>query len=251
MSWKGLAIGGSIGWFVGGPLGALLGAAFGQHLEHEMTKKGTPRTRRTANVPPDRSMVFCASAAAMLAKLAKADGQVTRNEIAAVEAAFSRLGFRAGARAYAISVFRKAKDDSHSIYEYAQEFAAAVPSLEIRELFYGLLWDLARADGRVGPAERRILHDIPMALRIRVGWFHVYDEPETPRNALADAYATLGVEAGASDEDVKRAYREKAKKCHPDVLRAQGLPDEMIGRATEQMKRVNAAWAAIRNARGI
>ena len=63
----------------------------------------------------------------------------------------------------------------------------------------------------------------------------------------------LGREPGfsASDEEIRRVYREKAKKYHPDALRAQGLPEEMISRAAEQMKKVNAAWSAIRSARGM
>ena len=72
-----------------------------------------------------------------------------------------------------------------------------------------------------------------------------------PRDKLAEAYSILGVSASASDDAVKKAYREKAKKYHPDTLRAQGLPDEMVGKATEQMARVNAAWAEIKAARGI
>ena len=51
--------------------------------------------------------------------------------------------------------------------------------------------------------------------------------------------------------ELKRKYRELAKKNHPDALRAQGLPEEMIGKATERMSRINAAWATIREARGI
>ena len=51
--------------------------------------------------------------------------------------------------------------------------------------------------------------------------------------------------------ELKRKYRELAKKNHPDALRAQGLPKEMIGKATERMSRINAAWATIREARGI
>jgi len=46
---------------------------------------------------------------------------------------------------------------------------------------------------------------------------------------------------GASADEVKRAYREKAKKYHPDALRAQGLPEEMIRRGTEMMAKINAA----------
>ena len=61
----------------------------------------------------------------------------------------------------------------------------------------------------------------------------------------------MGCTRGASDEDVKSAYREKAKQLHPDVLRAQGLSEELIAKANDQMARVNAAWAEIKRERGI
>lgn len=250
MSWKGIAIGGCLGAFWGGPFGALFGAALGHQLEKAWSGKEAPRRRRPM-ADGDRTLVFLASVSAMLAKMAKADGRVTADEIAAVERAFARLGFDATARRYAIGVFRQAKDDAHTIYDYAREFAAAVSSVEVRELFYAILWDLARADGRVSDAERRILREMPAWLGIRAGWYAAFDAPQDSADDLAGAYATLGVSARASDADVRKAYRDKAKKCHPDVLKAQGLPDELVGKATEQMKKINAAWATIKAARDL
>jgi len=256
MNWTGIALGALVGWLLGHSwLSALFCAVMGHDLEGRWRRsQATKKSGRRASyeVPPTPgSLVFLASAGAMFAKMAKADGVVTRDEIAAVERSFARLGFDVAARRTAVNAFRKAKDDEHTIYEYAREFARAVPSVEVREFFYGLLWDLARADGTVSPEERRILRDIPAALGIRAGWYSVYDEPEAPRNALAEAYATLGVSESASDEDLRRAYRELAKKCHPDALRAQGLPEEMVGKATERMKAINAAWGTIKSARGL
>ena len=284
MGWKGIAFGAWIGSFFGGPLGALLGAALGHQVEKHIGNftEDTPRQRtsgpgrpprgayayRYSNVSAQkRAMIFCASAAAMLAKLAKADGHVTSSEISSVEAAFSRLGFDADARAYAVNVFRRAKDDSHTIFEYAAEFSAAVDSVEVRELFYELLWDLACSDGNVSYNELSILRRIPFTLGIRADWFDIFFRerlgasshggrsraraPEPPRDALAEAYAVLGVSPSASDADVKKAYRELAKKNHPDLLRAQGLPEEMIGKATEKMGRINEAWSVVRERRGI
>ena len=280
MGLKGIAIGAFIGGRLG-PLGAIVGAVIGHFVEKTVTGAGasespserprsaSARPRRYASSSADarkRAAVFCTAAAAMLAKMAKADGHVSAEEIAAVERAFVRLGFSADNRRMAIAAFRRAKDDDHSIYEYANEFASVIRSLEVRELFYEMLWDLACADGRVTAAEDEILRNITVYLGVPPSWYAVYARerlgarrngrrreapPPPPKDTLAEAYETLGVSASASDEEVRRAYREKAKKCHPDTLRAQGLPDEMIGRATEQMARVNGAWGEVKAARGL
>lgn len=254
-----MAIGGYIGSLFGGPLGAILGAvlghkvegvAFGHHHRHGVSYSSMPQR--------DRAKLFCASAAAMLAKMAKVDGVISEAEIAGVENAFRRLGFSPAARRYAIDVFRKAKDDRHTIYEYAQEFASAVDSVEVRELFYEILWDVACADGRVDQAELTILQRVPRALGVRIDWYGYFASQRLgkrngaeSRDPLAEAYAVLGMRANDSTDVLKRKYRELAKKNHPDALRAQGLPEEMVGKATERMSRINEAWAVIKEARGL
>ena len=90
--------------------------------------------------------------------------------------------------------------------------------------------------------------------RIREERWRARGERQSPRqraNPLADAYRTLGVKPSASDEEVKRAYREKAKSCHPDILRSQGASDRKVAEATEKMAKVNAAWTAISKERNI
>ena len=259
MGWKGMLIGSWLGGALGHIPGSLLGALLGHKVE-DVLFGGKRKVPYAAMRAQDRSRVFCASVAAMLAKMAKADGVVTRMEIAGAENAFRRLGFTPAARQYAIGVFRKAKDDRHTIYEYAQEFARTVDSLEVRELFYEILWDVACADGTVGPNELLILQRIPRALGIRIDWYG-YFAPQrlggqssgrsASRDPLADAYSVLGASANDSADELKRKYRELAKKNHPDALRAQGLPEEMVGKATERMSRINEAWSRIREARGI
>jgi len=258
MGWIGMLIGSYLGGRIGHLPGSLIGALLGHKAEDFL------RSKRRLNVASatsgDRSKIFCASAAAMLAKMAKADGVVTRDEIGRVELAFRRLGFTPAARQFAVDVFRKAKNDPHSIYEYAHDFAATVPSVEVRELMYEILWDVAGADGVVSPAELAILQRIPAALGIRPGWYGYFSARHfgrrsggsaSNRDPLAEAYEVLGATAGDDAETLKRKYRELAKKNHPDALRAQGLPEEMIGKATERMSRINAAWTTIREARGM
>ena len=268
MGWLGMLIGSYVGGSAmgGGPLFRLLGAIAGAMLgsKVEDSVRGVRGRRRVAGgVGADarnRSMVFCASVAAMLAKMAKADGVVSRHEIAGVESAFRRLGFTPAARRYAIEVFRRAKDDSHSIYDYARDFANAVDSVEVRELFYEILWDVAGADGVFSGNELLILQRIPRALGIRLDWYAYFASQRlggrsggrrSPQNPLADAYAVLGASADDSADELKRKYRELAKRNHPDALRAQGLPEEMVGKATERMSRINEAWAAVKEARGL
>lgn len=273
-----MLIGSFLGGLRGSLIGSLVGAFIGNLLEnHFFQNRPTGSTSRPfgrrAGVYQDlsdarRAQIFCASAAAMLAKLAKADGRVSRSEIAAVEQAFARLGFNARTRAYAIGVFRKAKDDSHTIYEYAAEFAAVVLSVELRELFYELLWDLACADGFVSADELEILRQITPVLGIRSQTYLLFyhtrlkgadygradsrrREYAPPQDSLAAAYATLGLSASCTDDEAKKAYRDLAKKNHPDALRAQGLPEAMVAKANEKMGRINAAWKEVKEARGL
>lgn len=260
MGFAGLALGAWIGSLFGGPLGALLGAVAGNVVEKKV-RAAKAENRFEGISAEKRAMIFTASAAAILAKMAKADGVVSSEEIACVERVFARLGFDRQSRNYAVNVFRRAKDDGHSIYEYAAEFAKAVESVEVRELFYGLLWDLACADGKVTPNELSILQRIPLMLQIRMGWFELYRRERLHTSGaarqghgddgLSEAYATLGVSASSSDDAIKKAYRDLAKRHHPDLLRAQGLPEELVGRATEKMSRINAAWERIKGVRGL
>ena len=75
------------------------------------------------------------------------------------------------------------------------------------------------------------------------------DSPRT--DPVREACRTLGVSPSASDEELRRAYRARAKECHPDLLRARGATEAELARATERMAEVNAAWATVQKARGL
>ena len=61
----------------------------------------------------------------------------------------------------------------------------------------------------------------------------------------------LGCPADATDEAARNAYRMAAKKYHPDILRAGGMPEAEVRKASAMMAKVNEAWEKIRKARGI
>ena len=294
MSWFATGFGFLIGNAIGGPLGGIVGAVLANYLAKDEDGNDNPNARpgsgkrkvppkgngRRQQAPTDeaaREMLFLGAAAAMLAKLAKADGHISQEEIASAEAAFTRLGLNAEKRDFCIRVFRQAKDDEHTIYEYADSFADSQPDEEIRVIFYDILWDLAAADGRLDREEKTILRFLPRHLRLSQTLFFAqfarrvndpgsssgqrsrsgrqsgserrHSAPPRVSDTLAEAYATLGCAPTATDDELKRAYRKKAKKLHPDEMMAQGLPPELVQKANDEMARVNAAYDLIRKSR--
>ena len=259
MSWIGAGIGAFMGAQRGGILGGVIGAVIGNWVEAKVRGMtgASPASSESPRQADEREVTTLGAIAAMLSKLAKADGRITADEVRCCEGVFDRLGLHGEKREYCIRVFRTAKSDAHTIYDYATAFATAQPNASVRRIVYDILWDLACADGIVSPEELLILRKITSYLRIeasnfaweceRRGVSACTDAPPTDANP----YEVLGCDRHATDEEVKRAYREKAKQLHPDVLRAQGLSDELISKANDQMARINAAWSSIRQERGI
>ena len=271
MSW----LGGTIGYVLGsrfGALGGIIGAVLGsgiadllgskakeaevwRQMKNEAHERMRARAASRNGTPQEREVVFLTAVGAMLAKLSKADGHVDATEIEAGERAFVRLGLTPQNRELCIRAFRAAKTDSHSIFDYAESFASVARATAIREMMYDILWDVACADGTVSVEERHILELIVTPLRIRPSLFAEQQSRRVharrPAPSAPDPYAVLGCSASATDDELRRAYRSQAKKYHPDLLRAQGFPPEMISRANEQMARINAAWDEIKRARGL
>ena len=264
MGCLGIIIGFIFGLRTVGFFGGIICAILGGWLQHKFARMERAKGAGE-NSQLDRELLFLGTMAAMFAKIAKADGHVDRTEIEEVERAFRRLNLRPARREYCIRVFREAKDNDYSIYDYADRFTELEVDRDMRIILYDILWDIASADGVLSPEEDEMLRlvvprlQLPASLyslqKIRHGHARTQHEyryaPHGQENSLAQAYAMLEVEATASDDSVRRAYREKAKKFHPDMLRARGLSPELLQKANEQMARINAAWDEIKRARGL
>lgn len=257
MRWIGASIGAFLGANRGGLLGGVIGAVVGNWLEAKVRNglgKGGSQGKDDAAVGGEFATL--AALSAILSKMAKADGRISASEVRYCERVFDMVGLRGAKREYCIRVFQRTKDDSHSIYEYADSFTLIQPSIHVREVVYGLLWDLACIDNTLSQAELDILRAIVRNLRINPALF----EWEARRRGVAtgaaegvaseeDPYEVIGCCGNASNEELRSAYREKAKQLHPDVLKAQGLSEELMSRANAQMSRINAAWAKIKKER--
>lgn len=186
---------------------------------------------------------FSIALIALSAKMAKADGIVTDDEIAAFRRFFSYP--ESEARKVAM-VYQLAQQDvagfEHYLARVARIFEDAPQVLEdvLDCLFY-----IASADGVEHPRERALLEMAAKALRTppaayrRLRAIHYGLDAEDP-------YAILGVEPGADAATLKAAYRALVREHHPDALIARGVPPSLAGIADARMAAINAAYTRLR-----
>jgi len=193
------------------------------------------------STPPERSTAFTIAVIALGAKMAKADGQVTRDEVTAFRQIFTipRESEPAAAR-----VFNLARQDVAGFETYAAQIARMFGpgSATLSDLLDGL-FHIALADGAYHPGEDRFLRrcaeifgfDEAAFARLRAGW-----APQAP-----DPWAVLGLDPGADANAVRTRWRALVRETHPDRMIARGLPEEAVKLATARLARVNAAYEAI------
>jgi DnaJ like chaperone protein len=224
----------------GGPIGALLERIVShlpQHLPHL-------HLHHEANRPADdprRRIAFTIAVIALGAKMARADGEVTRDEVAAFGDVFQ---VPPGEEEHVRLVFDLARKSTAGFELYARQVGRLFAgNRAVLEDLLGGLFHIALADGAVCAAEDRYLaevaHDFGFSAaeyaRIRA----VYTGDETAE--ADDPHQVLGLGRDASPDDIRVAYHRLVRENHPDLLMAQGLPPECVALATSRVARINAA----------
>jgi DnaJ like chaperone protein len=192
--------------------------------------------------PPERSVAFTIAVVALGAKMAKADGQVTRNEVAAFRSVFI---IAPEDEADAARVFNLARQDVAGFDLYARRIARMFgPGDQVLVDLADGLFHIALADGEFHQAEAEFLREVIRifglgdkcyrALKARF----VPDDPHDP-------YDILGVSPDMTMDEIRAAWRQAVKESHPDGLKARGLPDEAIRLAEDRLRDVNRAWEII------
>ncbi len=252
MSIWGKIIGGVAGFALGGPLGALIGGLAG----HAVDKiRGAQEGPEQLEGPEDaagpsgaKQVAFTVAVIVLGAKMAKADGTVTRAEIKAFKEVFrippeemKNVG----------RIFDMAKKDARGFEPYAKQVAWLFrnePAV-LEELLAGL-FHIARADGDVHPAELDYLRRVGEIFGLDTRSFErvraTFDGPDR-----SDPYEVLGIGRGAGNDEIKKAYRKLIRENHPDTLVAQGMPEEFVRVANQRMAAINAAYDEIEKQRGI
>ncbi|MDH3998525.1 MAG: TerB family tellurite resistance protein [Desulfuromonadales bacterium] len=247
MSWFGKLMGGSVGFMFGGPIGALVGVSLGHALIDDKVRAGYAERGNLTN-QEQRQTVFFTVTFALLAKMAKADGRVCESEIAAVRCFMQdKLRLNSALQQFATTVFNEAKENNTPFEEYARQFGEVFQAdPQIRMMLYEMLFTVALADDVLHPAEDAMLRAAPGLLGLSGKSY------ETVRRQfvsdLSHHYAMLGLEDGASQTEVKKAYRKLANEYHPDKVIAKGLPEDFVEFAEGKFREINEAYEAISQA---
>ncbi len=192
--------------------------------------------------PPERSVGFTIAVIALGAKMAKADGRVTRDEVTAFREVFQ---ITEADSAGAARVFDLARQDVAGFEDYARRIAgmfADQPEM-LCDLMEGL-FHIAMADGTYHPNEDAFLEEVADIFGMSQTSFASLRARFVPDTSPLP-HSVLGIAPGATLQEARAAWRTLVRANHPDVLVARGLPQEAVKMAEKRMIDINRAWETI------
>ena len=195
---------------------------------------------------PDRTVGFAIAVIALGAKMAKADGLVTKDEVVAFREVFV---IPRAEEANAARVFDLARQDVAGYDLYARRIKAmyGVDDRPLCDLLEGL-FHIAMADGVYHPKEDDFLHDVARIFGFDERRFKTI-RAQFVAEADRDPYDVLGIEPDAPTDEVRAAWRQLVRETHPDQMLARGVPEEAVKLAERRMVAINRAWEQIQGGR--
>ena len=192
---------------------------------------------------PDRGVAFTIAVIALGAKMAKADGQVTRDEVTAFREVFH---IAAADEAGAARVFNLARQDVAGFEEYASRIQSMFETdpQTLGDLMEGL-FHIAMADGFYHPNEDAFLERVASIFRLPEIEFKALRARFVP-DIAPDPYTVLGVTPDMPADQIRAVWRKLVRENHPDAMIARGVPAEAVQLAEKRMIDINRAWDDIK-----
>jgi len=257
MGWLGKMVGGTIGFALGGPIGAVAGAAFGHtfdkkeaaYLADPDVKMHQRLSQQKLSNDEETQLTFFVAAFSMLAKIAKADGRVSQEEIASIENFMENdLHLDPESRNTAINIFRQAINSPESFEAFAMQFYRVFNTQpRVIELMMDVLLRVSASDGHISSEEETML-------KTAATIFNFSDEAFSRLKskyirAVNRYYAILKCDENCSDEEIRKQYRKLVSEYHPDKIASKGLPEEFIKFANDKTVETQEAYDNIRKER--
>src|ERR1035437_5944523 len=235
-------IGGGLGWAFGGPIGALIGFTLGSMFDGTNVSVSTSM-RSNSTTEGDFKM----SLLVLMACIMKADGRVDKSELAVVKK-FLVANFGEEGALDALQILKNLLDQNINETEVALQISQNLNYSSKLELLH-LLFNIAYADGEVVAAEMATIQRIANIFRIDRLDFESVKAPYMKHIDQDWAYKSIEIEPSATNEEIKKAYRNMAKKYHPDKVN--DLGEDVKKSATEKFRYVNEAYENLKKQRGI
>ena len=236
-----------LGWVFGGPIGGIVGYALGS-----LFSSNRPRIMREevfeqfGNTEEQRG--FNVTLLVLSAAVMKADGNVKKSELDYVKRFFLH-NFGQEKAEKSIKMLRDILDQDYDLAEVSRQVGRYMNySSRLQLLHY--LFGIAAADGDVSEPEIEVIHTISLNMGLYDSDYESIKSMFVREiNASENAYKILGIDPTATDEEVKKAYREMAKKNHPDLV--SNLGEEVHQAAEKKFQEINEAYEIIKKQRGL
>ena len=192
--------------------------------------------------PPERSVAFTIAVIALGAKMAKADGRVTRDEVAAFREVFH---IAPEDEVQAARLFNLARRDVAGFDTYARRIRRMFPpgSRIFDDLLEGL-FHIALADGNYHADEEGYLAQVARIFSLDELRFRRL-RARFVAGTDTSPYDVLGVAPDMSLEEIRKVWRAQVRETHPDAVTARGLPEEAVKLAGKRLADLNRAWDEI------
>ena len=246
-----------IGAIVAGPIGAIVGFLLGMYVDSQMGY----RSKKPFRWQRGFSAQYLEAMFTLMGYVAKADGQISQNEIALAGEMMRRLRLSTAQKIQAMRWFYNGKNQQFNLDATLQQLKAARFGIQNR-LLIQCLSSMVSVNGRVHPEQKKILLHICTYLGLPAPQFYHqhYQQnggqrqarnPFSQVNPVTSAYKTLGVSQKTSNDEVKKAYRRLMSKHHPDKLASKQASDEEVKQASAKTHAIRSAYEAVMQSRGV
>jgi len=231
----GSLIGGMIGLSLGGPFGMLLGSLIGGKISRSKSRAGFGSFAQP-------QQIFALSLIVLSAKLSKADGQVSKEELIAVK---DKLKIPENEIDQVGKIFNKAKGESAGYEPYAQQIAQIYKgNINVLEEVINILFYIAESDGNVSESEVKMIEHIAQIFGLTEIQFNSIKESRKTSDKI-NPYIVLESNPDDAIETIRKRYLKLSKEHHPDLLMSKGVPQEVIDESKAKMRAINSAWDQI------
>ena len=232
MSIWGSLIGGMVGFSIGGPFGMLLGSLIGGKISRARSAGGFGSFRQP-------QQIFALSLIVLSAKLSKADGSVSREELVAVK---DKLKIPENEIDQVGKIFNQAKTESTGYEPYAQQIAQIYKkNSQVLEEVINILFYIAEADGHISETELNMIEHIAQIFGLSSSQYNSIKESRKNSDKL-NPYVVLESKSDDDLQVIRKRYLKLSKEHHPDLLLSKGVPEEVIEESKKKMRAINSAW---------